>query len=182
MGWHPKEQEVFRVGRTAGEMKTNIPRPTGVGDATRSARKGDMKTKGPPRSESRGARRPGNDLLSPSTDYHRPWMLNGRVRNGNGCIHPGMLTGSLVPRMPGACINKAAAEWRLIFTKSETEGRINAAKRSAVSTGQLSALLHLHTRPIDLVVFQEPSYLRTGDLVSRGVSRLDAFSVYPGRT
>jgi hypothetical protein len=24
--------------------------------------------------------------------YHRPWMLNGRVRNGNGCDHPGMLT------------------------------------------------------------------------------------------
>ena len=127
---------------------------------------------------------PGNDLLSPSTDYHWPWMLNGRVRNGNGCIHPGMLTGSLVPRgSPAACINKAAVESRCSSDpKSETEGRINAAKRSAVSTGQLSALLHLHTRPIDLVVFQEPSYLRTGDLISRGVSRLDAFSVYPGRT
>src|SRR5262249_29466181 len=24
--------------------------------------------------------------------YHRPWMLNGRVRNGNGCDHPGKLT------------------------------------------------------------------------------------------
>src|ERR1700722_3716311 len=36
---------------------------------------------------------PGNDLLSPAKDYHRPWMLNGRVRNGNGCGHPGMLTG-----------------------------------------------------------------------------------------
>ena len=40
---------------------------------------------------------PGNNLLSPSTDYHRPWMLNGRVRNGNGCGHPGMLTGSSEP-------------------------------------------------------------------------------------
>jgi hypothetical protein len=36
-------------------------------------------------------------------------------------------------------------------------GRVNAVKRSAVSTGQLSALLHLHIPPIDLVVFQEPS-------------------------
>src|SRR4051794_28840049 len=36
-------------------------------------------------------------------------------------------------------------------------GRVNAVKRSAVSTGQLSALLHLHTPPIDLVIFQEPS-------------------------
>ena len=31
---------------------------------------------------------------------------------------------------------------------------INAVKRLAVSTGKLSALLHLHIRPINLVVFQ----------------------------
>ena len=60
--------------------------------------------------------------------------------------------------------------------------RIKAAKRLAVSTGQLRPLLALHTRPIDLVVFQEPSSLRTGDLILRRVSRLYAFSVYPGRT
>lgn len=28
--------------------------------------------------------------------YHRPRMLNGRVRNGNGCDHPGMLTEKLL--------------------------------------------------------------------------------------
>jgi hypothetical protein len=28
--------------------------------------------------------------------YHRPWMLNGRVRNGNGCCHPGIVTGKLL--------------------------------------------------------------------------------------
>ena len=28
--------------------------------------------------------------------YHRPWMLNGRVRNGNGCDQPGMVTGKLL--------------------------------------------------------------------------------------
>ena len=61
-------------------------------------------------------------------------------------------------------------------------GMVNAAKRSAVSTGQLRRLPALHLRPIDLVVFQEPLSRRTGDLVLRGVSRLDAFSVYPGRT
>src|SRR6266704_3726486 len=32
---------------------------------------------------------PGDDLLSRSTHYHGPRMLNGRVRNGNGCGHPG---------------------------------------------------------------------------------------------
>ena len=37
------------------------------------------------------------------------------------------------------------------------EEKINAVKRLAVSTGQLKPLLVLHTRPIDLVVFQEPS-------------------------
>ena len=63
-----------------------------------------------------------------------------------------------------------------------SEKRINAVKRSAVSTGQLKQLPALHTRPIDLVVFQEPSSLRTGDLFLKGVSRLYAFSVYPFRT
>ena len=62
------------------------------------------------------------------------------------------------------------------------EGGIKAAKRLAVSTGRLSALPHVHVRPIDPVVYREPSSLRKGGLVLRGVSRLDAFSVYPGRT
>src|SRR5439155_26935631 len=62
------------------------------------------------------------------------------------------------------------------------EQGINAAKRSAVSTGQLSALLRLHTRPIDLLILQEPTPVRAGGLISRRVSRLYAFSVYPGRT
>ena len=71
---------------------------------------------------------------------------------------------------------------RLPFGRA-VEGGINAVKRSAVSTGRLNPLLGVHVRPIDLVVFQEPvSRKGTGDLISRGVSRLDAFSVYPGRT
>lgn len=63
-----------------------------------------------------------------------------------------------------------------------TGQRINAVKRSAVSTGQLRRLPALHTRPIYPVVFREPSVLRPGDLFLEGVSRLDAFSVYPCRT
>src|SRR6516225_4837351 len=35
---------------------------------------------------------PGANLLSPAKDYHGPWMLNGRVRNGNGWGHPGKRT------------------------------------------------------------------------------------------
>jgi hypothetical protein len=48
--------------------------------------------------------------------------------------------------------------------------------------GKLSALLRLHIRPIYLVVFQEPTPRRAGDLILRRASRLYAFSVYPGRT
>ncbi len=48
----------------------------------------------------------------------------------------------------------------------------------AISTGQLNALLRLHLRPIDEVVYLGPQ----GYLVLRGASRLDAFSGYPVRT
>ena len=38
----------------------------------------------------------------------------------------------------------------------------------------------MHARPIDLVVFQEPSHHKgAGNLVLEGASRLDAFSAYP---
>ena len=63
-----------------------------------------------------------------------------------------------------------------------SEGRVNAAKRLAVSTGPLKRLLVLYARPINPVVYRGPLSYWTGDLVLRGVSRLDAFSVYPGRT
>lgn len=103
--------------------------------------------------------KPGNDLLSPAKDYHRPWMLNGRVRNGNGCGHPGMLTGSFLKYQDGS--GRVAVVISAGRPKSEValgaKKRINAAKRSTVSTGQLRRLLALHTRPINLVVFQESS-------------------------
>jgi hypothetical protein len=43
---------------------------------------------------------------------------------------------------------------------TQTEKRIYAVKRLAVSTGQLRRLPALHTRPIDLVVFQEPTPIK----------------------
>ncbi len=46
-----------------------------------------------------------------------------------------------------------------------------------ISTGKLHALLHFHTRPINVVVFHGSQ----GILVLRWVSRLDAFSGYPVR-
>ena len=53
----------------------------------------------------------------------------------------------------------------------------NQAYRT-ISTGQLSALLRVHLRPIDVVVYHGPQ----GYLVLRGASRLDAFSGYPVRS
>jgi hypothetical protein len=51
---------------------------------------------------------------------------------------------------------------------------------SAVRIGRLRRSPAVHSRPIDLVVFQEPSALDVpGNLVLEGASRLDAFSAYP---
>src|SRR5262245_37969496 len=57
-----------------------------------------------------------------------------------------------------------------------TENENDQADR-AISTGKLHALPHFHTRPINVVVFHGSQ----GILVSRWVSRLDAFSGYPVR-
>src|SRR5262245_47630704 len=40
----------------------------------------------------------GDDLLSRCSHYHGPQVLNGRVRNGNGCGHLGMVTGKFEGR------------------------------------------------------------------------------------
>ena len=48
----------------------------------------------------------------------------------------------------------------------------------AIRTSQLRALPRFHTWPINVMVYHGPR----GDLVSRWVSRLDAFSGYPVRT
>ncbi len=52
----------------------------------------------------------------------------------------------------------------------------------AVRTGRLRRSPAVHSRPIDLVVFQEPMAhceSAPGNLVWEGASRLDAFSAYP---
>ena len=48
-----------------------------------------------------------------------------------------------------------------------------------ISSSQLHTLLHFHLCPIYLVVFKGSYSFRMGHLISRGASRLDAFSVYP---
>ena len=51
-----------------------------------------------------------------------------------------------------------------------------------ISNSQLHALRHFHLCPIYLVVFKGSYFFRMRDLILRGASRLDAFSVYPVRT
>jgi hypothetical protein len=102
-------------------------------------------------------------------------MLNGRVRNGNGCGHPGLVTGKsqaggapgpLRGRRvtPGGCIRGSGKGCSFSAPEGPWGPReqVNAVKRLAVSTGRLNTLLCVHLRPIDLVVFQEPSPTRGG--------------------
>ena len=60
---------------------------------------------------------------------------------------------------------------------TDEEGRIDQAYRT-ISTGQLHTLPHFNLQPINVVVYHGSQR----DLVSRGASRLDAFSGYPVRT
>ena len=120
----------------------------------------------------------GSDLLSHTLRCSTigATVLNGRVRDGTGCFTCAMTT---KPKKPSDCPSQAHAlrmlsdpvRASLPFTGS------NQAYR-AISTGQLNALLRLHLRPIDVVVYHGPQ----GYLVLRGASRLDAFSGYPVRS
>ena len=90
---------------------------------------------------------PGDDLLSRLTHYHGPRLLNGRVRNGNGCFQPGLLTGKLLAAPLGAAVEQRGSGKGCSLHRPVAAGRrgappvvpaeqgINAAKRSAVSTG-----------------------------------------------
>ena len=98
---------------------------------------------------------PGGNLLSRFWHYHGPRVLNGRVRDGNGCGHLGMVAGKTT------WISRRYAKSVVCMGRC-LEGEIKAVKRSAVSTGRLRQLPAVHVRPIDLVVFQEPSFQRNG--------------------
>ena len=130
--------------------------------------------------------RSGGDLLSRvlGRSTISGGALNGRVRDGIGCIAPPMATrpdqGPFVQHqafqvrhsLPGSCMLPVRGRGVLPVTGSDQAYR-------TISTGQLSALLRVHLRPIDVVVCHGPA---SRDLVLREVSRLDAFSGYPVRT
>src|SRR6185437_5819168 len=116
--------------------------------------------------------RPGSDLLSRVLRHSTIGAegFHGRVRNGIGCSPFATATGRLSARKKVLVSRPAADVGRC------TERR-NQADR-AISTAKLNASLHLHMRPINVVVYHGSQR----DLVSRRVSRLDAFSVYPFTT
>ena len=107
--------------------------------------------------------RAGGDLLSRWTHYHRPRVLIGRVRDGNGSFHPGVAAGKLLSRFRGVSLpvfingGVRVACVPVPGVPRVGGGRGGAAKRSAVSTGRLSGSPRLHPRPIDPVVSREPS-------------------------
>ena len=73
--------------------------------------------------------------------------------------------------------------WTLKTALGKVEKQKNPSSPRPISTGLLAALLRLHSRPIDLVVYQGSYSLKgMGELISRSASRLDAFSGYPIRT
>ena len=78
--------------------------------------------------------------------------LNGRVRDGIGCLAVAMTTkprkrpGAFCAPMNISVVPSGAFEFCPAVAGS------NQANR-AISTGQLNALLRLHLRPIDVVVF-----------------------------
>ena len=77
--------------------------------------------------------------------------LNGRVRNGTGCIASAMTTKPNKERPSQVEFVCMILICRLCLSTTGS----NQANR-AISTGQLNALLHLHLQPIDVVVFHGP--------------------------
>ena len=80
--------------------------------------------------------------------------LNGRGRDGIGCFARAKATR---PGKKRSAFSRPFWGWgkccpRMLLEEGLSSSGSNQANR-AISTGQLNALLHLHLRPIDVVVF-----------------------------
>ncbi len=120
----------------------------------------------------------GGDLLSHTLRCSTigATVLNDRVREGIGCFTRAMTTKPSQQHQVQVNYVYMCSMFQPSWPNLAVTGS-NQAYR-AISTGQLNALLHLHLRPIDEVVYLGPQ----GYLVLRGASRLDAFSGYPVRS
>lgn len=113
--------------------------------------------------------RPGNDLLSRVLRHSTisAEKFNGRVRDGIGFWLLARATG---PAKDMASIRVFSSSLRpcggsdvfAVWCLADIDHENDQADR-AISTGKLSTLLHLHTRPINVVVFHG----------SRGISRFE---------
>ena len=107
--------------------------------------------------------------------------FHGRVRDGIGCGPPAMAARSsgIFPGLVHSFMCDGSVVCRVVGRRNCCRAwRPDHQAYRAIRTGQLRALPHVHTRPIDVMVCHGPR----GDLVLRWVSRLDAFSGYPVRT
>ena len=101
--------------------------------------------------------------------------LNFRVRDGNGCLPLATVTRKTVKNLN--------IDGQRNLAPLCVSGKFYGQAERAISSGELNPLPDLHIRPINLVVFQGPSYPRgLGDLILGRASRLYAFSAYPVRT
>src|SRR5690606_33068067 len=84
-----------------------------------------------------------------------PGGLNGRVRNGNGCVSAGMITWEWydVERTAGLLGEVRRCLWQRHNHGTHQHDHNDS---DSISTGQLNAFRYtrLHLRPINLVVFQ----------------------------
>ena len=106
--------------------------------------------------------------------------LNFRVRDGNGCFLFAIATEKI-------CVFSINNLDRDKKERSKQLCKLFCGQAARpISTSKLNALPHLHTWPINLVVFEgssvSPVSRGKGYLISGGASRLDAFSGYPFRT
>ena len=114
--------------------------------------------------------------------------LNFCVRHGNRCILLAIATTlmrtlrsqnwlSLLLFLPELNVFHRNARWRYASL------RFTWLSPRPISTGPLHASLHFHFQPIYLIIFQGSYFhIGMGNLISRGASHLDAFSVYPFRS
>ena len=102
---------------------------------------------------------------------------SGRAVGGRGSIH---LSATRARRIGRSSSRESVHRPTRRSAASGRGGGSGWSSRSAVRTGRLRRSPAVHSRPIDLVVFQEPSqHIAAGNLVLEGASRLDAFSAYP---
>ena len=106
----------------------------------------------------------GNDLLSQALRHSTigAAALNGRVRDGIGFYRCAKVTKlaknmkqAAAKRFPGV-LGRHFASWIGLFgtiTAVSGMGNGNDQVNRTISTGKLSTLLRLHTRPINVVVF-----------------------------